>query len=69
MSIFKRRRRALVGVALAAAAALDPGERRERRPTFPNACENSVTANHSQIGVTMTADVGRPRWRRADRSR
>ena len=25
--------------------------------TFPNACENSVTANNSQIGVTMSADA------------
>ena len=36
---------ALVQVASASAA------------TFPNACKNSVTANNSQIGVTMTANT------------
>ena len=56
MSIFKRRRRALVGVlALAAAAALIPASAASA-VTFPNACKNSVTANQSQIGVTMTAN-------------
>ncbi len=56
MSIFKRRKRALVGVlALAAAAALIPASAASA-VTFPNACKNSVTANQSQIGVTMTAN-------------
>ena len=55
MSVFKRRKRALVGVlALAAAAALIPASAASA-VTFPNACKNSVTANQSQIGVTMTA--------------
>ncbi len=45
MSVFKRRKRALVGVlALAAAAALIPASAASA-VTFPNACKNSVTAN------------------------
>ncbi len=56
MSVFKRRKRALVGVlAVAAAAALIPASAASAA-TFPNACKNSVTANNSQIGVTMTAN-------------
>ena len=58
MRIFKRRP-STVGAVLVSAAAtalLVLPASPASAATFPNACKNGITANNSQIGVTMTAD-------------
>jgi hypothetical protein len=55
-SLKHRGKTVLGGLLLAMAIAIVPAASASAA-TFPNACKNSVTANQSQIGVTMTADA------------
>jgi Calx-beta domain len=60
MRAFKRRRTVALGVLVSATAlavfVLPASPAAAGTATFPNACINSVTANNSQISVTMSGD-------------